>query len=305
MKPKKQIPLLPLPYGPLSKLSHGFYPLSSFLLKVLPSMEMELEGAKSQFDGKEYISGALLTFTIYFIGIGAILVTWAFRNELIDDLKIRLAIFSISFIISLAIFMYILAYPKWKSSKVKLEVEKNLLFAARHLMIQTNAGVPLFDSIVSISEEYDDENLNYGAISKEFRKIVREVKSGKELTVALEESAVRNPSQYYKRAIWQLANANRAGANMGFVLKDIVEYLSSEQRIMIRNYGSQLNPLALFYMFTCIIAPTMGIIFLAIIVTIAGTPINDFVFITILVLLAIAQIVFIGLIKSRRPTVAL
>lgn len=121
----------------------------------------------------------------------------------------------------------------------------------------------------------------------------------------MEDSAVRNPSPYYRRVLWQLANANKAGANIGYVLRDVVEFLSNDQRIMIREYGSQLNPLALFYMFTCVIAPTMGLIFLAITTIISSIPVNEAMFIAILMFLGVFQMMFIGLIKSRRPVVAI
>jgi flagellar protein FlaJ len=303
--PYDPIPLMPIPYAPVKGIVHGYYPLAAILLKFLPTLDMELGDAKSRFSAKEYLSGALFTFTIYLIAFGSIMGLWALRNNLLGESRIRILIVLFAFSIALAILTYILIYPRWKSAKLKGELEKNLLFAIRHMMIQTNAGVPLFDSIVSISEEYADEFFNYGAISAEFKKIVKEVKSGTELSDALEASAIRNPSTYYRRTLWQLANANRSGANMNYVLKDMVEFLSNEQRIAIRNYGSQLNPLALFYLFTCIIAPTMGIIFISITVTISNANISDTFFWAILVLLAVVQMVFIGLIKSRRPVVAI
>lgn len=103
----------------------------------------------------------------------------------------------------------------------------------------------------------------------------------------------------------QLSNANRAGANIRFVLNDVVDFLSNEQQIKIREYGSMLNPLSLFYMFSSIIAPSMGIIFLTIISTLVDLNISEWMFVLILLLLGVLQIMFIGLIKSRRPVVAL
>jgi len=299
------IPLLPMPYWAAKGIIHGFYPLGSVVAKFFPGLENELAGAKSKIDAREYASGALLAFALYLIAIGGILAIFVYRNNLASSLQARLAVVFIAGAISLAIFTYIMAFPRWLMSKNKAELEKNLLFAARHLMVQTSAGVPLFESIVSVSYDFEQEDMGYGAIGEEFRKIVKEVRSGKELSLALEESALKNPSTYYRRIVWQLANANKSGANMGFVLKQVVEFLSDEQRILVKEYGSQLNPLALFYMLVCIVAPTMGLIFIAIASTIANLPVSEALFGAILVLLVVAQIMFIGLIKSRRPTVAL
>ena len=80
---------------------------------------------------------------------------------------------------------------------------------------------------------------------------------------------------------------------------------SEEQRIMIRDYGSQLNPLALFYMMVCIIAPTMGLIFLMVASTFVQLDLSDLSFVAITLVLVLMQVMFIGLIKSRRPRVAI
>lgn len=297
------IPLLPFPYKSIRSLIRGFYPVSSRLLTFTPGLKNDLSQIKSKFSAEDYLSGALIAFITYFVSVGSLLVIWGFKNNFLD-VKGRLIILSVSSTISLAIFFYILIFPKWSYNKQKRELEKNLLFVVRHLMIQTSAGVPLFDAIVSVSKNYGDSNLDYGRISDEFRVIVKEVKSGANLTEALENSAKRNNSIYYRRIIWQLANANKSGANVGTILRDTIEFLSDEERIAVRSYGSQLNPLAMFYMLVCIIAPTMGLIFLIIASTFIKLPINDWLYPIILVFLIFIQIMFIGLIKSRRPTVS-
>ncbi len=301
----KSILFMPFPFHIAKPIIKGFYPIVQILLKFFPGLENELEEAESQINAKDYLGGALFTFCVYFLFFIVILGSWATRTNQLDKVSIRFAILAFTSILSFSIFFYILLVPRWIVSRKKAELERNLLFATRHLMIQTNAGVPLFDAMVSISEEYGNSNLDYGEVSKEFKKIIKEVKSGKDLAKAFEESATRNPSQYYRRIIWQLSNAHLSGANMGTVLKDMVGFLSDEQRIMIRNYGSQLNPLSLFYMLTCIIAPTMGVIFLMISSTFVDVPVNEMTFGTIILFLVIMQMMFIGLIKSRRPTVAL
>jgi archaellum biogenesis protein FlaJ (TadC family) len=131
------------------------------------------------------------------------------------------------------------------------------------------------------------------------------VRSGKDLAQALEESAEKNPSQLYKRMMLQLSNATRAGANTSLTLREVVSVLSNEQQVGIRKYGSQLNTLAMFYIFTCIVAPALGIIFLAIAATLIDMPFGEPLFAVLLAVMAGVQFMFIGLIKSRRPVVAL
>ncbi len=301
------IPFMPFRYEAAKSYIRGFYPIGSRILRFFPALGKDLELINSKITAKDYISGALFSFTFYFVFLFAFitLAAYQFSPDMLDDAGTRAQLVFISFSLPTLMFFFTMILPHWFLSKKTRDVEKSLLFATRHLMIQTSAGVPLFDAIVSVSERHEDEKLDYGEVSEEFDKIVVEVRTGKDLTTALEDSAVRNSSLYYRQLIWQLANANRSGADMGDVLRNLVEYLSEEQRIMIRDYGSQLNPLALFYMMVCIIAPTMGLVFLMVASTFVQLELTDLSFVAITLVLVVMQIMFIGLIKSRRPRVAI
>lgn len=301
----KTVPLLPFPYKSIKNACKTLYPIATKLAKVFPSLEGELKNVDSQLDAKEYLSAALFSLLFYFCVISFIMGTWAYRSGQISGIGGWTTLLAISFLVSCSFFVYALIFPRWMFNRKKVELERNLLFATRHIMVQTSAGVPLFDALVSASEEYGNEEMDYGEISREFSKIVKEVRGGKELAEALEESAVRNPSPYYRRVIWQLSNSQKAGSDVGTSLQIVVDFLSNEQRIMIRNYGSQLNPLALFYMLMCIIAPSMGLVFMMIASTLVEIPVNESTFMAILAGLLVMQIMFIGIIKSRRPKVAI
>lgn len=301
----KTIPFMPFPYKVAKGMIRSFYPLARTLGRSFPSLQEELECTNSIFDKREYLSGVIFTATFYFLVISSIAGIWAYRTEYVQGPEEAVMLIGASLAFSLAIFLYSMIYPKWEYSKRMVNLERNLLFATRHIMVQTAAGVPLFDALVSVSEEYEDENMDYGEIGAEFRKIVKEVRGGKELTQALEESANRNSAPYYRRVVWQMANSHKAGTDIGTSLSHIVKFLSDEERIMIRDYGSQLNPLSLFYMLMCIIMPAMGLIFLMIASTLVEIPINESTFTVLVIALVIMQFMFIGLIKSRRPKVVL
>lgn len=299
------IPFLPFRLDRQSRrVLQGLFPIASRMSKLFPGLRHELEESGNAVNATEYMAGALLSSMFYFVMI-IMCLTLALRAAGLEyGPKPEIVIF-VSLAFSTSAFVFILLHPKLLMARAVKNIERNLLYATRHLMIQTTAGVPLFESIVSVSEHYGDQRLDYGAISVEFGKIVKEVRGGKELTQALEDSATRVNSNQYRRLIWQLANSNKAGANIGFVLRQMMEYLADEQRVMIRDYGSQLSPLAIFYMLACIIAPTMGMIFLVIISTLVSFDINEVVLGGILGLVMVAQLLFVGLIKSKRPMVAI
>lgn len=95
----------------------------------------------------------------------------------------------------------------------------------------------------------------------------------------------------------------RTGADLGNTLESIVNSISSEQKVAIRNYGSQLNPMAMMYMMLGVIIPSLGVTFLTILSSFTGLVITEMVFVGIFAVLFIFQFSFIGMIKSRRPSI--
>lgn len=111
----------------------------------------------------------------------------------------------------------------------------------------------------------------------------------------------RNPSLYFRRAIWQLVNALKAGSDIASALGAIVETLTREQIIAIRRYGQELNPYTMIYMLAAVILPSLGITFLIIISSFTGLQIPTLIFPAILVFLAFFQFFYSGIIKTKRP----
>ncbi|VVC00886.1 Type II secretion system (T2SS), protein F [uncultured archaeon] len=291
-----KIPLLLLPPKMAKGISHFFMGIASRLSVSFKFVEKELFRLDSDMTANEYISGCLLNAVIYFIIVEVLAYLVLFKTEIVS-MPIVWALLA-ALVVSIVVFVFGLAYPRWMNNKKIAQIDRDLLFAARHLRIQTTAGVPLFEALVSASH-------GYGAVSDEFKKIVTSVEAGTNMADALEDSAVKNPSYYYSRILWQMSNAVKAGTDIGPVLSDIVDFLADEQRIEIRNYGAQLNTLAIMYLMACIIMPTISLIFLMVISSFVELPITDTVFIFILAGLVFIQYMFIGIIESRRPAVSI
>jgi hypothetical protein len=96
----------------------------------------------------------------------------------------------------------------------------------------------------------------------------------------------------------------RAGSDMAMVIKDGVDNLAKEQAIQIQAYGSKLNPLIMFYMLLTVIIPALGITFFTIIASMLGLSGNlvKLIFIGIFFFVMIMQILFLGMIRTRRPS---
>ena len=188
--------------------------------------------------------------------------------------------------------------PKIYSLEKTRDIERNLISVMQDMLVQLNSGVPVFRIIVNIA------NSDYGEVSKEFKKIVAEINAGIPQIEAIEKYGKLNTSRYFRRVLWQISNGMRAGSDMSLVIGEEIKNLGQEQTIQILSYGSKLNPLIMFYMILAVILPSLGITFLIIIssmLNVSETMIKLLLG-TIFFFILFTQIMFLGVIKSRRPS---
>jgi flagellar protein FlaJ len=290
----QRIPFVPFPLEKAKNFAKPFLGISSKLVKFFPGLDAKLLQAGINLKAREYLSVAIFSSFFWFF-----LVFCLFSLFLIKNLTLNffLILFFSSLAISFLSFTYINLYPNLIVIRKIKDIEKNLPFAMRHLLVQVKSGVSLFDAMGSVAEG------GYGLVSVEFGKCVKQIATGIDVKDALEEMAFKNPSVYFRRTIWQLVNSMRSGVDIGDSLSLLVSNISQEQRVAIRRYGAQLSPLALLYMMLAVILPTLGITFLVILSTFSGISIPTFIFYLILVALAVFQFMLIGIIKNRMPAV--
>lgn len=192
-------------------------------------------------------------------------------------------------------FSQFLMYPSKKKKSNGKDVEKNILFAARDLIISLRSGMPLFNALVSVST-------GYGATSREFAKIVERVQLGTSLENAIDETVSETKSESFRKLMLQASVSIKAGANVVESMQEIVDDLSRERVIQLRAYGQKLNAIAMFYMLFGVILPSMGIAVVTILTTfIALIVVTPELLYGVLVGIIFLQIVFLQMIRSSRP----
>ena len=122
---------------------------------------------------------------------------------------------------------------------------------------------------------------------------------------ALNKISERNPSLYFRRALWQIVNALKAGSDIGDTLETITDDFSQKQITEIKNYGQQLNPWTMMYMIVAVIIPSLGLTFLIILSSFSGISIPKMIFPLIFIGLLLFQVFFIGFVKNKRPSVVI
>jgi len=293
----RRIPFVPFSLTMARLIVKPFYGLGNRISKFFPGLNVRLNQADIDISPREYLAIAFFALWFWTTIIFVLLLTLSLFIILPENFVYVLTVAPL--VIGFLAFFYIIQYPMLIISKKIRDLDRHLLFALRHMQVQIKSGIPLFDGLVSISKA------DYGLISEEFRNCVKKISTGLSETNALEELIFKNPSMYFRRVIWQITNAIRTGADLADTLDAIVDNLANEQKVAIRKYGSQLNPLSMMYMMLAVILPSLGITFLVLLSTFSGFAVSEIIFWFILTILIVFQFSFVGLVKSRRPTIEL
>ncbi len=202
-----------------------------------------------------------------------------------------------------AIYQYsfhsFLGFPLRKEAKSSKNIERDILFASRDLIISLRSGMPLYNAIASVST-------GYGDASREFAKITERAQLGMSLEEAIDQTIAESKSSSFRRLMLQASVSIKAGADVVGSLQSIIDQLSEERVIALRRYGQRLNAIAMFYMLFGVILPSMGIAIGTILTTfISIFTINVAVLEAGLVALLFLQIIFLQMIRSSRPVFAM
>jgi flagellar protein FlaJ len=291
------IPLMIIPLNISRHLSKKFVGIGAWFAKFIPGLKYDLAKTDIGLTENEYMAACLLNCFVVFALFSGMLffLLWfvrvkTFSESLILSLGIGIGLFILFFVL-------LIRYPKIIAKKKAEQVEKNLVFALKDMLLQVKSGISLYNSLVNISKA------NYGMVSRNFERVAKQVNSGKPMSKALEELAVTSESSYLRKTVWQLVNTLRAGASLKGALSVIIKQLTIEQKTKIRDYAKELNMWSLMYMIFAVAIPSLGVTMMVILSSFAGTSISEGLFIAFILVCIFIQFVLIGLVKSRRPVV--
>ncbi len=196
------------------------------------------------------------------------------------------------------VFMFFYQLPKGKIRKREREINKEILFAGRYLLVKLESGVPLYNALIEISN-------SYGVASKYFKEIVNEIETGTPIEEALEKAREYNASKKFKRILWQIVTALKTGVDVTEPLKTTLEDIRNEQIIEIKAYGKTLNSIMMFYMVLGCVLPSLGFALFIIFSSFLSLEISSAFIGFSLFMFFVLQMSFIAIIKGTRPMVNL
>jgi len=262
------------------------------IARKFPNLGLNLEQAQINKKPEDYIKKTLILTGIVTLALLVSLILVLLRTE--KSLIILFVIIPLPFIL----FFFFMNTPKVKAKKRVNDINSEVVYAGRYLLVELSAGVPLFNSLVNVSQAYPK-------IGKHFQDIIKRVEVGKPLDTAINEVIELTPSSNFRKLMWQIMNSLRTGANVSTALESIVEQISREQVIEFKTYEKKLNPLVMFYLMIAIILPSLGITMLSLLSTFLGIQISFGALIGIAIFLGFIQFMFLNMIKSSRPGFAL
>lgn len=195
-------------------------------------------------------------------------------------------------------YTFLIYYPQIKEKNSYSDLNQELPYALRHMSIELKSGKGLHDTLVTI------KNSDYGSLSKEFTRVLEEIKFGKQTEESLQEMSHRVNSEGLSRTIHQIIGTLRVGGNLANSLDIIAKDISFETQIKLKEYSQKLNSFILIYTFIAILAPVIILIMLMAGSTVMGDVISGNLLILIYSLFFPLVIMLMGIfIKKLEPKI--
>jgi len=267
------------------------FPIFQIIARKLPNLKFNLKKAGMNYKPEDFIKR---TFLSAFYMTTGLIIFFALILASLDVLRGIMFVFIP--IIFFMLFSYLLKLPDVKISRKEKGISKEIVFAGRHLIIELESGVPLYNAMANVSK-------NYEVIGKYFKEIVDKVTLGTSMEDALTEAVEFIPSDDFRRLLWQILNSIRTGSNVAKSLLSVLDQIAREQTIEVDKYSKKLNPFAMFYMIIAVILPTLGITMLVVLSSFIEIELDLTIFMVIAAFLGFVQFMFLSLIKFSRPAI--
>ena len=267
--------------------------LANQVAAFFPTLKRDLRIAHLPYSAVEYTSKNLKSsimvaplFTILFF-----FVLKKAQLPLILLLPIFIAIF-------IMVFGYSIISIKSKIRKREKEIDQEVLFVGRYLLVKLYSGRPLLNALIETSE-------SRGIATKYVKEIVDDINTGSTIEDALRNAMTSSPSEKLGKILFHVNNALKLGIDVTGPLESVLEEITRNEALEIKKYGKKLNTLVIFYMLAAVIMPSLGVSIFIVITSFINFPIDLKSFGLFIFFLIILEFIFITLFRSIRPTVNL
>lgn len=267
--------------------------LASKIASFFPLLKTELRMARSKDTPVQFIGKVLKTSFIY-----GFLFTMLFFFVLQKSDKPFVLLIPIYIIIGSLMFGYSFLLLKAQIKKRQHEIDMEVAFIGRYLLVKLYAGRPLLNALMETSS-------GRGIASSYLKSIVDDINMGSTVEEALNNGMIYSPSEKLRKVLFHINNALQLGIDVTGPLESVLQEILKDEELEIEKYSKKLNTLVIFYMLVAVIIPSLGTSMFIIISSLVSFPIGIGGLMLVVAFIIILQFVFITLFKSVRPMVNL
>lgn len=261
------------------------------IAKSFPMLKARLKQAGMGDRPEDFIKKTF--FSAFYVTTGFVVLLFLILAKFNVLKGVMVIILPIIFII---LFFYMIKLPDLMITRKEKEISKEIIFAGRFIIVELESGVPLYNTLVNISK-------NFNVIGKYFKEITDKVDLGTSIEDALNEAVELVPSDDFRKILWQIINSMRTGAVVSKSLYSAVNQITKDQISEVNKYGKKLNPLAMFYMMIAVILPSLGVTMLVILSSFIKFELSLTILIALALFLGFIQFMFISMVKFSRPAI--
>jgi pilus assembly protein TadC len=199
-------------------------------------------------------------------------------------------------VIFITIYTVLYARVDVAIKKREKEINRNIVYATRYLILKLDSGQPLLNSMIRASRKKD-------VGGRFFQEIVYDISLGKPIERALEEAQNYSASHLFQLVLRQILNALRTGIDVSGSLRKLLVEITRQQEIEIKGYSKKLNSVILFYLIGACVFPSLGIAMFLIMGSMMNLNFDWFLYGVILAALLFIQSFFIIIVRGIKPTV--
>jgi pilus assembly protein TadC len=183
---------------------------------------------------------------------------------------------------------------KAKIKKREREIDREVLFVGRYLLVKLYSGRPLLNALVETAS-------SRGIAAKYIKEVVDDIGTGSTIEEALNNAMIYSPSDKLRKILFQINNALQLGIDVTGPLESVLEEITKELELEIKKYGKKLNTLVIFYMLAAVIVPSLGVAMFIVISSFLNFPITLRGLLILVFFIVVLQFVFMTLFRSIRP----
>lgn len=291
-----RVPLMIFSLETAKRFGRRFRGIGRLMGPLSPGLEFDLVRSNLDIHVNEYRFTALLSAFVFGLMFSLFISSALFLTA--QGLRQALFLGSLAgALLFILVLVVLLRYPKIIAGKESEQIDKDLVYALKELLLSISSGLSMFTALTTVSQG------SYGYVSRSLKRVIDRVNTGVPLDDAMEGLAISTPSEHFQNALWQIINTSKSGADVEGVLKSLIRNLVAEQRSNIQKYSHELNVLTLIYMLTAVAIPTIAITLMIILNAFILAGISEIMFLLFIGASLFVQVAIIGLLKSRRPVV--